>query len=53
MAITNVIKLIDSNSGELVTYSPTEVWADGTPMDDSKLDPAIYRKGGGSIGSVK
>lgn len=39
--LTNII---DSKTGESVTYDKVTVYADGTPMDDTKLDPAIYRK---------
>jgi len=39
------LKFIDSNTGELTSYSTTTTWADGTAMDDSKVDGVIYTKG--------
>lgn len=36
--------LVDSNTGEYVTYNKVTEYADGTPMDDSKCDGVIYRK---------
>lgn len=36
--------LIDSPTGEVVTYEETAQWWDGSPMTDAKVDGNIYRK---------
>lgn len=36
--------LIDSPTGEVVTYEETAQWLDGSPMTDAKVDGNIYRK---------
>lgn len=48
----NVVKLVDSASGELVSYSPTEVYADDSAMSDAKIDGIIYRKVGAKTPSA-
>ncbi|MBB6371433.1 glycosyl hydrolase family 28-related protein [Chryseobacterium shigense] len=40
------VQLVDSNTLENVNYIKTTTWIDGTSMDDSKKDSAIYRKKG-------
>ncbi|PKF75723.1 glycosyl hydrolase family 28-related protein [Chryseobacterium sp. PMSZPI] len=40
----DVVTLIDKFTQEIVNYIKTSTWIDGTPMDDSKTDQAIYRK---------
>lgn len=47
MANKNIIRLIDSYTGENVNYEEVTAWHDGTAMDDSKVDNVIYRKAGG------
>lgn len=39
--LTNIL---DSKTGEAVTYDKVLLYGDGTAMDDTKVDPAIYRK---------
>lgn len=34
----------DRHTNEGASFSPTDVWWDGTPMDDSKVDNVIYVK---------
>lgn len=36
--------ILDSSTGEVVSYLETSVFADGTPMDDSKCDGVIFKK---------
>lgn len=47
---TDILQLIDTISGEVVTYRITNTWYDGTPLtvNDSRVDGVIYRK----LGSV-
>lgn len=40
------VQLVDINTLENVNYIKTTTWIDGTSMDDSKTDPAVYRKKG-------
>lgn len=46
---SDVILRVDDNTIETVTYRETGIWHDGSPMDDSKCDGAIYIKKGGSF----
>lgn len=64
MEVTKPIKignywtnLVDSVTGENVNYEEVATWFDGTSMDDSKADGAVYRKlpssaGGGYVRRV-
>ena len=36
-----MIQIIDNNTNELFNYLPVTVWADGTAMNDSKVDGDI------------
>lgn len=44
--MTQLVRLIDSNTKENVNYEETDVWHDGSPLDDEKVDGVIYRKKG-------
>ena len=41
---SDVIKFIDKNTGENVTYCETTTWHDGSAMNDIKVDGVIYKK---------
>lgn len=40
----SLVQLIDSYTNENVNFKQTNVWIDGTAMDDTKVDNIIYRK---------
>ena len=42
----DIIQRVDQFTGENVNYQETEIWADGTSMNDSKIDGKIYLKKG-------
>lgn len=46
MQATDIVKLLDTHTNEQVSYYPITTWADGSVMDDSKVDNVIYRKAG-------
>lgn len=41
---SDVIRLVDSNTGENVNYRETTTWYDGSAMNDSKVDGLLYKK---------
>ena len=41
-----VYNLLNSHTGEYQSFTKTDIWSDGTPMDNSKCDGTIYRKKG-------
>lgn len=43
--------ILSEDTGESVNFEEVTTWWDGTPMDDSKCDGAIYRKLPASVGS--
>ena len=40
----DIIKFIDTNTGENVNYRETTTWHDGSPINDTKADGVIYIK---------
>lgn len=43
----DIMKRVDKNTGENVNYRETNVWIDGTTMNDAKVDGAVFIKNNG------